>query len=108
MSLGTMASGREAVHSQRILEWTIYTRLYDCIRGILEIEHVEEGIIQKVPATSMEELRGMSFLEISAPKNKFPASISKADLDLSASSSCRLSGKNYTTGLIPGHMILRF
>ncbi|CUS14036.1 unnamed protein product [Tuber aestivum] len=81
MSLGTIASDREAGHSQRILEWTVCTQLYDCIRGVLEIDHLEERIIRKATATEIG-LRGMSFLEISAPKNKIPVSISKANLDL--------------------------
>ncbi|KAG0131716.1 ATPase, partial [Tuber indicum] len=80
--LGIKASTRQAGHSQGMLEWTIYMRIYDCMRGILEIKQVEEAIIQRAMAATLEGLKGMSFLEISASKNKLPVSISKANLDL--------------------------
>jgi len=79
MFLGIKASGREADHSQRLLEWIVYTRAHDCLRGILEIGQVEEAIIQKSTAATLEGLKGLSFLEISASKRKLPASTLKAD-----------------------------
>ncbi|PWW78362.1 midasin [Tuber magnatum] len=82
MSLGAKASDREAGHLQRTLEWTAYMRVYDCMRGILEIGQVEEGIIQKATATTIEGLRGMRFLEISASKQELPPLVSKANLHL--------------------------
>ncbi|KAG0638072.1 hypothetical protein HOY80DRAFT_1080648, partial [Tuber brumale] len=82
MFLGIKTSAQQAGHSQRMLEWTIYMRIYDCMRGILEIEQVEEAIIQRAMAATLEGLKSMSFLEISASKNKLPAPISKANLDL--------------------------
>ena len=82
MFLGIKASGREADNSQRILEWTIYTRAHDCLRGILEIGQVEEAIVQKATAATLEGLEGLSFLEISASKKKLPASMLKADFGL--------------------------
>lgn len=82
MFLGIEASCREADHSLRILEWTVYTRVHDCVRGVLEIEQVEEAIVQKATTATLEGLKGMSFLEISASKKKLPASMSKADFGL--------------------------
>ncbi|RPA93651.1 P-loop containing nucleoside triphosphate hydrolase protein [Choiromyces venosus 120613-1] len=82
MFLGIQACGREAGHAQRILEWTIYTQVYDCVRGILEIEQVEKAIVQKATTATLERLKNMSFLEISASKKKLPASMSKANLGL--------------------------
>ena len=82
MFLGIEASCREADRSRRILEWTVYTRVHDCVRGILEIEQVEEAIVQKATTATLEGLKGMSFLEISASKKKLPASIFKAAFGL--------------------------